>query len=742
MVSSARRTSRPGPSFIVGSMLASALGLAVFGVLFERLIYEDVADLVVYNTVATARAFAGGHFPYWDPHLALGVPMTHTQDLALHPLSLLFLVLSPALVLAIFVFAHVLLAQYFTLRLCRLLGLTGSATALAIVSLTLSEPALEFTVLNAYPTLLVQWAFIPVLFFYLIGSFQASTSASRLRSLAALALTAAFVVWNSHPGFSSGALLSVAGLGLLEVIRRRSARLMLGLVASALFAAAMSADKVVAMLTEVMLSPADLPRSGHSYSSVIYDGIIWQMAFRPFVLGDLGAIRDAFALAGPGGLVSHLASEYVRRNADWLQWSPFFGPPFALLAMYASARRRSWLPLGWSLPATFAICLVILVLPPRLLGPLGAIMSGTVAFRDPVVFLGIVIAAGALSQLQRIDGGARRLPRHIAAAQVCLLLVAAVPSFFVVITKADYTALTGRATSALADFSLDPATRDALSRATGGPPGRVYTVEAGYAAMQKMLDGGYSSFGGWVKGVTLEVLAPTPFRGYGYIPEDRILLDRALLEVLGVRDVLIGRTVTPPAFLRPAGQLRLGGTDVIVLRNPGAWSPAVFVSDSVRRLDLPKRAGCGFAELPPVMGAASVADARGSFLCRDLSQVVALREPGAVHLDERGGDLTLRFAAAPQARTIMVSQMFRPGWRGTAGGREVEAFPVLGTLIGVTVPGDVSEVRLEYRPTERVAARWIGAAALLVALLMLVARRVRRIPGGVLAPAGPITPRS
>jgi len=79
-----------------------------------------------------ARRLAAGAVPLWNPYQGAGVPFLATlQPGALYPSRLLLLVLSPVAAMAVSAYAHMLLALGGTYLLCRRLGTSRAAAALA-----------------------------------------------------------------------------------------------------------------------------------------------------------------------------------------------------------------------------------------------------------------------------------------------------------------------------------------------------------------------------------------------------------------------------------------------------------------------------------------------------------------------------------------------------------------------------------------------------------------------------------
>ncbi|WP_161656080.1 hypothetical protein [Alkalidesulfovibrio alkalitolerans] len=173
---------------------------------------------------------------------------------------------------------------------------------------------------------------------------------------------------------------------------------------------------------------------------------------------------------------------------------------------------------------------------------------------------------------------------------------------------------------------------------------------------------------------------------------------------------------SPPANAREVVQWPVEGMEnIVVYENEDAWSPAWFAVPEVSAGPLPSVAGCGHDRL----------------LCADASGLPAIKT-GDTRADFAAGGMDVRFAPASEPRLLVVTQMYRPGWRAEGlreGGERVllTTSETLGTLTAVEIPAGVFAVSLRYLPvTPRLLTRvsWgmLGLFSLVAASCLALGR--------------------
>jgi len=83
-----------------------------------------------------------------------------------------------------------------------------------------------------------------------------------------------------------------------------------------------------------------------------------------------------------------------------------------------------------------------------------------------------------------------------------------------------------------------------------------------------------------------------------------------------------------------------------------------------------------------------------------------------------GFDVT--FDRLPTPRTLVIAEMYRPGWTASAGDLHPSTFAFLDSLLAVRVPAGAASVHFAYRPRVMYAASLGALAAIAASLLALI----------------------
>ncbi|MBI4669477.1 MAG: hypothetical protein HY747_09915 [Elusimicrobia bacterium] len=147
------------------------------------------------------------------------------------------------------------------------------------------------------------------------------------------------------------------------------------------------------------------------------------------------------------------------------------------------------------------------------------------------------------------------------------------------------------------------------------------------------------------------------------------------------------------------------GRKVRIWMNHDAWPEAVFLNPKAREVNLPLKEKCE----------------HDRFLCKDFSLVPSFRLPkDTIHLVQHHGDLSLQLPPAPFPRLLWISQMFRKGWVATTKGQRLEVFPLFEHTIGISVPPNVNEINLKFKPTARRLTTFFSEGSLFSSILILI----------------------
>jgi hypothetical protein len=209
---------------------------------------------------------------------------------------------------------------------------------------------------------------------------------------------------------------------------------------------------------------------------------------------------------------------------------------------------------------------------------------------------------------------------------------------------------------------------------------------------------------GWFKGVSADPIWPDERLFYGRVaPPQPFLESAASLDVLGIRYVLAerGETVAPDLRERP---VKIAAAPELVLyENDDAWTGAILVDADAGTVHVPPLADCPNDRL----------------LCRDLSVVTKLH-PAPATIVRTEGAIDVTFDRLERPRTLVVAEMFRPGWTATAANQDPSTFAFLDSLLAVRVPAGAASVHLAYRPGVMYAATAGALAAIAGSLLAVI----------------------
>ncbi len=79
-------------------------------------------------------------------------------------------------------------------------------------------------------------------------------------------------------------------------------------------------------------------------------------------------------------------------------------------------------------------------------------------------------------------------------------------------------------------------------------------------------------------------------------------------------------------------------------------------------------------------------------------------------------------------RTLVLVEMFRPEWKATSGGRDLETLSIGPGLLGIALPAEASDIRLDYVAPLRVAASVVAWGVLALGTAFLCAGPRRTMP--------------
>jgi hypothetical protein len=129
---------RAATGLVLGALAVTTVAFLTSPTVFEGL---DWGEMHRPNRHFMAESLRSGRLPLWNPHVALGRPfLADVETATLYPPNLLYVALDASSALALLTAAHLLLAGFGVLRLGRVLGADGWASAMAALSFGLGAP--------------------------------------------------------------------------------------------------------------------------------------------------------------------------------------------------------------------------------------------------------------------------------------------------------------------------------------------------------------------------------------------------------------------------------------------------------------------------------------------------------------------------------------------------------------------------------------------------------------------------
>ncbi len=664
-----RLVSRSAPVALVAASLLFLLSAALRGTHPD----EEEFRNAILTTMLHARALVDGVYPYWTSSLAFGLPHPLSPAPIFHPLVLLF-ALMPADVASFVLYVfHAVLGAGGCWWLVRTAGGGPWAAALGSATWALSAPSQNYLLTDFWPAEFVIWSLAPFLLLAALRVIEAPNGRQPWMSALGFGLTAGLMWANGHAGYVPVFFIPLAVM--FAAHPRKAWRLWPALMLAVGIGALVAGPTLLQLIIEVGRFPR-LPRVANPETIGLAHA--WDLFLRPLSLGSPVQMYDAVLSRGTR--------------------VPFYGGPMFVLSLCGVFGLIQVPRYRRGIAFAFLSALGLLALPDldgiRLL-------AATYLFRDSLVLFGIVLGATAW---QALEGRRPRVAAVVAVLQVLVLFGASWPF----VRKA-----AGSQNVAHAAIRDTPVTRSLRAMAEQYP-GRWYLSPGAddLATRDRLfIDGLWRTtwayrdlpiVNGSFKGVSVDPMYPSGILPYGQIRGNPATVSSApLLTVLGISVVLAVPGEAVSSQLQEVNRITTYESgDLRVLRNPDVWPGAAFVSDGIVDDELSPLAGCREAGL----------------LCRDFGPVLQAVQSVDVHLTRRHGTLHARFASDPtRARWLLLTEMFRPGWRATADNRYVPVTAALGGLIAVPVPAGASSVDLAFRPAGRIIATWLAWITIAVA---------------------------
>ncbi len=642
----------------------------------------------VLSTFFQSRQIFSGHYAFWDPWIAFGVPEPRSQTLIFHPFMLFVQLFPLGIALGAYYQLQVTIGVLSVWGVARHLGIRRAASALCVLTYGLCSMMIVTLIADFWPVNLANWTLAPLLLLVMLKLLDADSTSARALFAVATGLVAAFMVLDGHLGWLPD--YAVPFLAFLATQWRRLGERWKWWTMSAVVLGLAAASHVYDVALEA--SNAAQGRNNQEAVGMNFWRLLLYPIHAPFHLGNntrAVAIGGPFVLLAAVGLFYPLRNRYVN----------------GLRAGMVTAFVVWFIPLGWT-----------------------AFRSTSYASGAPFSIFAVFLAALTLQALWKRRPGWRPALAGLAGLQIVALLAGFYPFYRDGIREASRYLSGSPASASLKHALANQPIYRYFERTPGIHQTRVYfAAGADKRLFRKAVD---YKFVGWAlhglrlvnglyKGVDMHEITPARVYLRGEIHGDPRVSGSALtLDALNIGYVLAtpGDRLAPT--LRPVTTFRLDhpAATISVYRNPEAWADAVVLRPEAKTIGvLPRRPGCTTPGL----------------LCADFAPVARLRVQNGV-LSERwsGPDLSVKLAKTTSPSVLMVSELYRPGWQAAlSDGRTVAGYRLVAGFTGFDLPPGVNSARISYEPTTRIALTSITWATIFFGLLAIagitVARRRR-----------------
>lgn len=667
-------------------------GLLLLGVvvLIPTWIVLPADDEGLFTTIAPT-VFEAKHlftYPFWDPWIGFGVPQPGSESLIFHPFVLLVRSASLSFSIALLYQVQLWIGLISVWAVCRNLGMRAWVSSLCAVTFALCAATLDFF-RDFWPDQLVMWTLLPFLLLLVLRLLDSERRSSHALYSVSAGLCGGLMLLDGHAGVFPAFAVGIVAF-LLGRARRAAELWPWLLVGLAVFALTLS-TKVFDIALETARTASGTHRPQQVYA----------MDFPRLFLYPFHSNGHDFRTIAIGG-------------------------PFMVLTLIGLVWRGVSQRHVNGLRAATAISLVAWFFPVRSV----SVLTGNWYFGQSFTLFAVFLAGLTLQALWSRFPRYRRALLAVAGVQVAVLVWGFVPLYRSDIQRAaDY--LHGKTVPSLKNTFKNRELYAYFEQRPDHASTRVYMAPLARDRLWRSLTDyefiawsfhGLRLVNGHFRGIDVHEFQQQKetlhgeIRGepslWGPVP-DNLPKASSVLDVLNVGYVLAtpGEPVAPS--LVPLRRFRLADSSVIeAYRNPAAWPDAVVLSPAAKRLDAARaRPGCALSGL----------------LCDDLSPVEALRRPGGVAQQTwQGTSLAVRLSPSFRPGVLMVSQMYRPGWRARlSDGRTVNGYRLFGGLTGFDLPPGTRSAEVFFHPTARIVFASISWATLLLGLVIVVAIGVR-----------------
>lgn len=653
----------------------------------------------ILSNVMFAKALLNGNYLTWTDLLGLGVPMPLEPSQIHHPLVILFGLTSPSIALSIFYQVHMTIAAYAFWALCRHYGVSAKISLICVATFLSCASTVGWSLIKLLPSIFFEWSMVPVIF--LLAALLLDCPVGERKRLWAislgLGLSVGFSFLNAHAvpiSVHLFILLIFFVINLRATLARRYWILLSGLICILIVPA-----KIYPLLNELVLFPSDLARN--SASLLDNDAFFWHqflpsLFIRPLFVPELGLLREALSTMDMGKLIDSLSYGYFNRytGAGIHPRGGFMGPPFVFLTFSAVwfACRNSDGNLRSITAVSLISFFVMLFVPDSFLYLFGR----DFIFRDGFFIFGI-IAAGVL--LTHWASSAMKSVRIIAAMLVTLQLIALIGALgptwvFNLAHKRPHDAEAVEFYS-FRDFWKPSPFIETVKALEEEQKTRVYFGQIASTVLPRRGVGaeynvlayhGIRQVNATAKGIFTGNIESSDIIMEGVIAgNENVVKDSDMLDALAVTHVFAARGSGVAPDLEAIGSVTSPSGEVVdIYINKDIWPEAVALEQDAERIVLSKISGCDHDGL----------------LCRDFTPIGKLRRADVnIDVQHASGDILLTLPDGFSGGQIMIPMMYRPEWRATTSGSELEVSAIFDSLVSIEVPPGTRNIRLYHYPT-------------------------------------------
>ncbi|NOQ76548.1 MAG: hypothetical protein GQ475_01900 [Methylococcaceae bacterium] len=665
-----------------------------------------------------AEQLFSGESSLWFHSAGLGIPWPIPHSMTHTPFLPLFALLQPLSALALTLFFHLVIMGIYFQRLCLEIGINRSISIVCVLTIIIAPP-LEYLYWSDAPAVFLGWCLLPIFLYYSWRLIVDKTLKEAIISGIWLGTVVGYAMLNSHSGVFS---TYVIGVTLFVLAKPQILYKRLGVFfISILVASLLSADKWFFFISELQYFPNNVPRFQQETFGSPYS-FLWNAFIKPFVWPFSSGIHDWHDL-----YIHYFEKNRFSRTIG-------FGSVFTFITVFFAPKLIKDKPISKGLYFGFLGCLLLIFCPKELLPNF---ISASWTFRDPLCLYGVLLAG---LTLQELSTRSINMPvNKILIAQTLVMLLGSAPFLLGPVFLENSDSQLVSQYNALMNKDEPSRYIQLLRKVTssdGVSSGRIlHSSSAAYAIENdKFIDVGainnVAAYHGLTevsfltKGISLDVIAPSPSVPYGRItgerlkywrlleqPNEWVTQDQALLSLLGIEAVVATKSdIVSAPFLKKYGELTsLSGDSLIIYRNMKALPAAILMPERYETDEMTKRDSCDGNHL----------------ICVNFSNFVNQLNDDAEQpsvLLKKNGSLVISIKASNKVQNILLTSMYRPAWQAQASHGENLKVNNFNGLLRVTIPKGVSSLEMVYNPIERRITKTITLLSIILLMLFLFAR--------------------